>query len=107
MASPKILLLGIVLSALATGCAHAPVTRGMDPKVLLADACRPGSEIKSIKGTVWLKAASKDASGQFPAYVLAKDPDSLRLEVTNLVGGTEAVITVDGQKYRIESHNKK
>jgi hypothetical protein len=48
-----------------------------------------------------MKAESKDAKGTFPANVTAKAPDSLTLEVVNLIGGTQAIITVEGGKYTI------
>ncbi len=74
-------------------------------KVWLDSACSLGRTTKEVKGSVWLKAKSKEASGQFPANVEAKataEGAELRLEVTNLLGGTEAVISVKDQNYRIE-----
>lgn len=91
-----------VLSAALSGCAHAPAGRDADPRALLHQACLPGSKVVSAKGHIWMKAASKDASGKFPANVEAKAPGSLRMEATNLLGGTEAIITVDGQEYSVQ-----
>ncbi|MGK5089583.1 hypothetical protein WDW86_18685 [Bdellovibrionota bacterium FG-2] len=74
-------------------------------KVWLDSACSLGRTTKGVKGSVWLKAKSKEASGQFPANVEAKataEGSELRLEVTNLLGGTEALISVKNQTYRIE-----
>lgn len=96
------------LSLLLGACSHAPpVNRETDPKILLAQACKPGQTIRSTQGSVWLKARSKDASGQFPATVAAQAPDRLKLEVTNLLGGTEAIITVQGVRYTIEVPDQK
>jgi hypothetical protein len=95
---------------LAPGCSHAPVSGGAesgDPRALLRAACQPGGRVKSVKGSVWLKARSKEASGQFPAVVEAPAVDRLKLEVTNLVGGTEAILTVEGRRYKIEVPNHK
>lgn len=92
--------------AILTGCAHRPVTKDADPQALLRDACGPGRQVESISGSVWLKAKSKEASGQFPAAVEAKDPAQLRMEVTNLIGGTEAVITVKNDRYEVKSPKK-
>lgn len=91
------------------GCAHKPVSpfEGRDPKILLENACQPGRDnAKGVEGTVWMKASSKEATGQFPATVLARVPASLNLEVQNLLGGTEAVIRIDGQHYQVEVPNK-
>ena len=90
-----------------SGCAHGPILKKTDGgQTLLAHACEPGSPTKSVKGSVWLKVKSKDASGQFPAWVDAKSPDQLRLEVTNPLGGTEAVITVSQNSYEIQNGKK-
>ena len=92
-----------VTFVLATGCSHAPVMEmGTNPHALLVLACQPGMNVKSVNGSVWLKAKSKEASGQFPAVVEAPSPERLKLEVTNLVGGTEAILTVEGRRYKIE-----
>lgn len=89
------------------GCAHAPVAPSGDPKDLLIQACDPGKAIRTSKGSVWIKAKSKEASGQFPAVVQVNGPESLKMEVTNLVGGTEAFITVEGKHYTIKVPGKK
>jgi hypothetical protein len=95
-------LLFIGVSGLLVGCGHAPVKHVAEPSALMHQVCAPGTSVRSVKGAVWLKASSKEASGQFPALVDAPSPDQLKMEVTNLVGGTEAVITVQGTKYRVE-----
>lgn len=102
------LLCVALILVLAAGCTHAPtVSKGADPRALLGAACTPGAGVKSVKGSVWLKAKSKEASGQFPAVVEAPSPDRLKLEITNLVGGTEAIVTVEGRHYKIEVPNHK
>jgi hypothetical protein len=97
----------VLTLALAFSCARAPVSRDMEPEQLLKMACEPGEETRLVEGSVWLKASSKDASGQFPAEVRAVAPSQLKLEVTNLIGGTEAVIAVEGTKYKIDLPSKK
>jgi hypothetical protein len=93
--------------ALLSSCAHGPSTRELsDPKLLIVEACEPGSLSQEVKGSIWMKAQSKDASGQFPANVTARAPDNLTLEVVNLVGGTQALITVEGKKYSISVPDK-
>ncbi len=78
-----------------------------DPRGVLLQACEIGVAQQEVKGSVWLKAKSKDASGQFPAVVQVSSPANLKMEVTNLVGATEAVITIDGRHYKIEVPGKK
>ncbi|OFZ54570.1 MAG: hypothetical protein A2428_00665 [Bdellovibrionales bacterium RIFOXYC1_FULL_54_43] len=100
---------GLLVVAL-TGCAHAPITKDADPRILLEQTCgpaAPGMSVTAASGTVWLKAKSKEASGQFPATVQVKSPDSLHLEVTNLLGASEAIIRIEGKKYTIESSGSK
>lgn len=90
-----------------SGCAHVPAGKDQSPEQLLSFACTPGEKTQSIKGSVWLKAKSKEASGQFPANVQAEGTHHLKLEVTNLLGASEAVITVEGGKYTIEIPSRK
>lgn len=91
---------------MASSCSTVPKGAAGDPKALLSQACAPGKGTTGVTGSVWLKAASKEAKGQFPAAVNAQSPATLRLEITNLVGGTEAVITVEGQRYAIQVPGK-
>lgn len=104
-------LLGIVVCAISvlSGCAHQSVKSDGSPEALgalLDAACAPARDSSEVTGSIWLKASSPEASGQFPANVKATAPSSLVLEVTNLVGGTEAIIKVDGLKYSIQSTKK-
>jgi hypothetical protein len=102
-----------MICLLATACAHAPsaldASHYRSPegaRALLTAACTPGRTVDSVKGSAWLKAKSKDASGQFPAEVEASI-SRLRMEVTNLLGGTEAILSVDGSRYLVEVPGKK
>jgi hypothetical protein len=101
-----LLLVPPISLVILQGCAHAPITRGKDPQAVLRETCDVGNGILSTTGSVWLKAQSKDASGQFPAEVQAT-PDKLKLEVINLVGQRMAFISVESGKYRIEIPSKK
>jgi len=93
------------------GCARAPLKTGeLNPRILYEEACgnsSPGAHSESLTGSVWLKAHSKEASGQFPAAVEVKRTGAVRMEITNLVGGVEAVIRVEGNKYTIEMPKEK
>ncbi len=95
-----VLTIVFLLAEILFGCAPKAVRVAQDPADLLAQACKPARDVTEARGSVWLKARSKEASGQFPANVKAKG-DHLELEVTNLLGGTEAWIRVDGKKYEI------
>lgn len=98
-----------VLSFLS-GCAHVNQSnffKGSNPDELLLEACNVGVSVKSAKGSVWLKAISKEASGQFPAQVLVQAPSQLQMEAQNLFGGTEAMIRIDGHSIFIETPDHK
>lgn len=82
------------------------VRGGYSPEALFNSVCAPGRSIQSVEGHLWLKAKSKEVSGQFPADVTASLPAQLRLEITNFLGGTEALILVDGQHYEIRRGNQ-
>jgi hypothetical protein len=95
------LVLFLMTFVLTFSCAHNP-TQTESPDALLNYACRPGMTNQTVTGTVWMKAQSKDASGQFPASILAKAPDHLKLEATNLLGQTQAVISIEGKNYSVD-----
>jgi hypothetical protein len=60
-----------------------------------------GQSTQSVKGTAWLKTKSSEVSGQFSASALATTPGQLKLEVTNIFGGTEATIEIRDRHYEI------
>lgn len=91
-----------------SGCVSAPLVavRG-SPQELFVHACEPGKNIRAVQGAVWLKTQSDEISGQFPVNVMATIPDQLNLEVTNVLGGTEALITLKGDYYLVTGADKK
>lgn len=105
------LVCSLLLALAVQGCGRAPIRKESDPKILLDQVCAIGRKtepgVKGVKGSIWMKASSRDASGQFPAQVTAQIPDRLDMEVTNLFGGREAVIRVTGKQYSIEVPGKK
>jgi hypothetical protein len=54
-----------------------------------------------------MKAKSPEQSGQFPALVQVDWPERLRLEVTNLLGGTEALLELRGERMTIQTPARK
>ncbi len=98
---------GVVIVLLAGGCATLSSQKKSDPGYWLTRACEPGEGIRQVNGSVWLKANSKEASGQFPASISVTAPSTLQMEVTNLVGGTEALVRVNRDEYSIEIPGKK
>lgn len=107
------ILCALIVSLFFTSCAGVrtrPAGRSAEqwsaPEVLqqIKDV---GSRIRSARGEVWMKVRSSDASGQFPATVVVENENTLRLEVTNLIGGTEALIQIQGLRYKIEVPDKK
>jgi hypothetical protein len=85
------------------GCSTTShISKNIPPLELFENACLPGRNIQSVNGSIWLKANSKEVNGQFPAEVVAKSPNQLKIEVTNMLGGTEAIIEVSGESYEIK-----
>ena len=93
----KAFSLGIAC-VLVNACSTGPRVKENNPDKLYQHACRNKKNVKGVEGSVWIQAKSKEASGQFPAQVEAKLPNRLDLEVTNLLGGTEAFIKVRKQE---------
>jgi hypothetical protein len=101
--APRLLISFLVISF--SGCAHhvsSEEAHARTPEALLNYACRPGTTVQSVQGNTMMKVNSKDGSGQFPASVKAQAPDQLRMEATNLIGATQAVITVQGRDYQVQ-----
>lgn len=96
-----------ILMLLFWGCAHVPPPMTEKDVTKLIDfACQPGAKVRTVQGSVSLKAKSKEISGSLPASIKVTQ-DSLNLEVMNLLGGTEAVIVVQDRNYSIQVPNRK
>ena len=95
----------LFITLLSGGCAQKTIElEGGElgnPQEVMNHICHKSQTPQEVKGTVWMRAKSREASGQFPAHVLAQAPDQLHLEVTNLIGSTEAIIQVRGESYEI------
>ena len=95
---------------LSTGCSSPSIVRSSGEKQsrsaedldrLYHMTCEIGQSVRSVQGTVLLKAKSSEASGQYPADVMASAPDQLRLDVTNVLGGTEASIRISHNHFEV------
>jgi hypothetical protein len=108
MAIRLLILASAVASAVVlVSCSTVPPRLRRDPSHLIERACAPGKAVRAARGSVWMKASSKEASGQFPAEVDVENGKALRVEVTSLLGATEALITVTPERYVIEIPGKK
>ncbi len=71
------------------------------PEVTARTVCSSG--VKGVDGRVWMKAKSKEASGQFPANVRARADQGLKLEVTHLMGARAALIEIHGHDFKVQT----
>lgn len=94
------------LAFFGLSCAQVPLDSQRAKKVF-SQICSTQKLPSSVEGSVWMKAKSKDASGQFPAAVQVKSLEEMKLEVTDLLGSTEARIEVKKKRYRIEIPKQK
>lgn len=98
----------VILAVMLAGCSTAQRGRDLSWLKDAAEASRlicsprPGGPA-SVQGTLWMKAKSKEASGQFPASVQASPDKGLRIEVTQLMGARAALIEIRGQDFKIET----
>jgi hypothetical protein len=85
------------------GCATSPTKPEFikTPQQIYQEICSIGDTLQSAQGSVLIKTNSKEVTGQFPATVSIQNPQQLRLEVTNFLGGTEAIINVLGDRYEV------
>ncbi len=85
-----------------TACVSGPRLQTVVPlEELFLRACLPGKNISSVQGAAWLKVKTEEISGQFFSHLVASVPTQLRLEVTNFLGGTEAILSIQENQYTI------
>jgi len=77
--------------------------KGQTAEDLLLRACGPSKKIKAVQGSIWLKTQSPELTGQFSATISAQYPDQLRIEFSNILGGSEAIVIVKGDHYVVTS----
>ncbi len=86
----------------------SPVKKGQySASELFGFACEPGKNIVSARGRVLAKMTSTEEAGQFQANVLVDSSDHLQLEITNPLGGTQALIKVSQGRYEIIDYSEK
>lgn len=112
MRLPTLTLTVLFLAALVQGCAGVKSkSESEDPGTLVREVCASTDQPRQVRGTVWMKARSKEASGQFPATVQARktpgSPAELRLEVTQLLGARAALIEIRGKDFSVETPGRK
>ena len=108
MRNTFVLSMALGISMGLAGCASSRPGFSTRPlEELLQRACAPGQDLREVRGSVWMKVASRESSGQFPAQVRAVEGKRVDLEVTNLLGGVEARIHVDEAGYQLDLPGKK
>jgi hypothetical protein len=98
----SLLVAAMVLQGCATVKQEGSVS-GEDAQELARQYCSSASSVKGVEGRVWMKAKSKEASGQFPAVVKASQELGLTLEVTQLMGARAALIEIRGNEFKVET----
>ncbi len=93
----------LIAGVFLAGCSSVKRAHERDPNALLAEICSIGRQFSVVNGSLWLKAESPEASGQFPADVRMDGPGMMKMEVTNLLGGTEAIIEVLGDRFELKT----
>ncbi|MCM0604595.1 MAG: hypothetical protein KA715_00735 [Xanthomonadaceae bacterium] len=91
-----------------SSCATTIKTENFNDQELrehLKQACKLGKEFTSVKGSLWAKIKSKKEELQFPATIRVANKQ-LVLEITNLVGGREAVIRIDDELFSVLSDSR-
>ena len=109
MQLPRLLMGAIALAGLSLqACSHGiSKAETDDPAELVRAACGADISAREVTGSVWMKAKSKEASGQFPATVQARaapsSPLELRLEIRQLLGARAALIEIRGHDFKVET----
>ena len=101
------LVLLILFSGLHA-CTTAPKTETFSETELkqhLLKACEAGKDYTRVKGSLWAKIKSKKDELQFPATIKVENHQMV-MEVTNLVGGREALIKIDGELFEVLSDSR-
>lgn len=92
------------LLAGALGCAFPSANLdAITAEDLFVKTCRIGLGNQTVTGSIWVKVDSKEMQGQFPATLRATAPQSLDLEVTDLVGAPQAVVRIQDDVRRLKA----
>lgn len=89
-----------------SSCSHQSVLKSYDELEALKIVCSIGTKVKSLDGDVMMKIDSKEAKGQFPAFVKMPSADHLQVEVSNFIGQTEVLIDVNQERYSVRFPRK-
>ena len=87
---------GVLLGLFLTACSSAPKTNtavvsDSDAKAWLAQYCSKGP--RNLNGDLVVKSNTKEFKGQFPAGIHVEPNGSFKMEVTNIIGGTQLQIS--------------
>jgi hypothetical protein len=96
-----LMLITLILHASCT----TPAKLGSQNRAaLLNSVCSVGAPTHSVSGSVWIKVASSEITGQYPASVQVSDSTQephLQLEIHNLFGGVEATFKLRPHQYEL------
>jgi hypothetical protein len=105
--SPSFQLLAFgILGAfvLFPGCAHIDKSSpAADPAFLEKQACEPGTQVQSVRGSIALTVDTPELKGTYPAQVVTTNPDNLKMEITNPFGAKQALVTIEKGHYTVQT----
>jgi outer membrane lipoprotein-sorting protein len=107
MNSPaRSLFLALVL--LAPGCAHVDWSKLETPSApaLLSEVDELEGHVDSVKGSARVQAQSPKGNGEVGAFVAARAPGDVHLELLDFFGAPAAVLVSDGRTFGLYQRDK-
>jgi hypothetical protein len=100
------LFLGLTLVAL--GCAHVDLKQlpTPDATALLREVDELESHITQVKGSARVQAQSKQGNGEVGAFIAARAPGEVHLELLNFFGAPTQVLVCDGHTFGLYQSDK-
>ncbi len=94
-----LLFLGLALAGL--GCAHVDLNQlgTPSPSALLQDVNELEGHVTTVKGSARVTAQSKQGNGEVGAFIAARAPGEVHLELLNFFGAPTQVLVSDGRTF--------
>ena len=102
----RTLFLGLVLSAL--GCAHVDFSKLETPSgsALLRDVDELEGHVTQVKGSARVQAHSPKGGGETGAFIAARAPGDVHLELLDFFGSPTQVLVSDGRTFGLYQKDK-
>jgi hypothetical protein len=97
-----------MLLSVGAGCVHVDVSKSPPPDgmALLREVDELESLVKTVKGSARIQARSPKGNGEAPAFIAARAPGEVHLEVLDFFGSPQSVLVADGRHFGLYQRDR-